>query len=96
MVPGLLIVVASRGGAQALGMCSSGVVAGVLSNYNMQALGRVGFSSCAHGLRTCGFWAPKHKRSHCGARAQLLRGMWKLPRSGIEPVSCIGRWSLYY
>ena len=69
---------------------------GHFSCCGVQALGRVGFSSCAHGLSTCGFWAPKHKRSHCGARAQLLRGMWKLPRSGIEPVSCIGRWSLYY
>ena len=23
----------------------------------------------------------------CGARAQLLRGMWDLPRPGLEPVS---------
>ena len=25
--------------------------------------------------------------SSCGARAQLLRGMWDLPGSGLEPVS---------
>ena len=25
--------------------------------------------------------------SNCGSRAQLLRGMWDLPRSGLEPVS---------
>ena len=25
--------------------------------------------------------------SNCGARAQLLRGMWDLPRPGLEPVS---------
>ena len=25
--------------------------------------------------------------SSCGSRAQLLRGMWDLPRSGLEPVS---------
>ena len=25
--------------------------------------------------------------SNCGSRAQLLRGMWDLPRPGIEPVS---------
>ena len=25
--------------------------------------------------------------SHCGSRAQLLRGMWDLPRPGLEPVS---------
>ena len=24
--------------------------------------------------------------SSCGARAQLLRGMWDLPRPGLEPV----------
>ena len=25
--------------------------------------------------------------SHCGSRAQLLRGMWDLPGPGLEPVS---------
>ena len=25
--------------------------------------------------------------SNCGSQAQLLRGMWDLPRSGLEPVS---------
>ena len=25
--------------------------------------------------------------SSCGLRAQLLRGMWNLPRPGLEPVS---------
>ena len=25
--------------------------------------------------------------SSCGSRAQLLRGMWELPRPGLEPVS---------
>ena len=25
--------------------------------------------------------------SNCGSRAQLLRGMWHLPRPGLEPVS---------
>ena len=25
--------------------------------------------------------------SSCGSRAQLLRGMWDLPRSGLEPAS---------
>ena len=28
-----------------------------------------------------------HRLSSCGSRAQLLRGMWDLPRPGIEPVS---------
>ena len=25
--------------------------------------------------------------SNCGSRAQLLRGMWDLPRPGLKPVS---------
>ena len=33
-----------------------------------------------HRLQTC-------KLSNCGSRAQLLRGMWDLPRTGLEPVS---------
>ena len=28
-----------------------------------------------------------HRLSSCGSRAQLLRGMWDLPRPGVEPVS---------
>ena len=33
-----------------------------------------------HGLQT-------RRLSNDGSRAQLLRGMWDLPRSGLEPVS---------
>ena len=33
-----------------------------------------------HGLQT-------RRLSSCGSRAQLLRGMWDLPRPGLEPVS---------
>ena len=33
-----------------------------------------------HGLQT-------HRLSSCGSRAQFLRGMWDLPRPGLEPVS---------
>ena len=33
-----------------------------------------------HRLQTC-------RLSSCGSRAQLLRGMWDLPRPGPEPVS---------
>ena len=29
----------------------------------------------------------EHRLSNCGSRAQLLRGMWDLPRPGLEPVS---------
>ena len=28
-----------------------------------------------------------HRLSNCGSRAQLLRGMWDLPRPGLELVS---------
>ena len=28
-----------------------------------------------------------HRLSNCGSWAQLLRGMWYLPRPGLEPVS---------
>ena len=28
-----------------------------------------------------------HRLSSCGSRAKLLRGMWDLPRPGLEPVS---------
>ena len=41
----------------------------------------------AHGLSSCGSWAPEHRLSSCGARAYLLRGMWDLPGPGLEPVS---------
>ncbi|KAJ8798621.1 hypothetical protein J1605_016424 [Eschrichtius robustus] len=34
----------------------------------------------AHRLQT-------RRLSSCGSRAQLLRGMWDLPRPGLEPVS---------
>ena len=33
-----------------------------------------------HKLQTC-------RLSNCGSRAHLLRGMWDLPRPGLEPVS---------
>ena len=33
-----------------------------------------------HRLQTC-------RLSSCGSRAQPLRGMWDLPRPGLEPVS---------
>ena len=42
-----------------------------------------------HKLQTC-------RLSYCGSRAQLLRGMWDLPRPGLEPVSpaLAGRFSI--
>ena len=39
------------------------------------------------GFGSCGSWALERRLSSCGARAQLLPGMWYPPRPGIEPVS---------
>ena len=41
----------------------------------------------AHGLSSCSLQALGRRLSSCGARAQLLRGMWDLPGSGLKPVS---------
>ena len=63
-------------------------------------LHRSGFSCCraralgawasvvvAHRLSRCGSQALERRLSSCGARTQLLRGMWDLPGPGLEPVS---------
>ena len=39
------------------------------------------------GLNSCGSWALESGLSNCGARTWLLRSMWVLPGSGIEPIS---------
>ena len=41
----------------------------------------------ARGLSGFGSWALELGLSSCGAQALLLRGMWDLPGSGIEPLS---------
>ena len=41
----------------------------------------------ALGLSSCGPQAPERRLSSCGARAQLLCGMWDPPGPGPEPVS---------
>ena len=41
----------------------------------------------AHGPSSFGVQALERRLSSCGARAQLLRGMWNLPKPGLEPVS---------
>ena len=43
-------------------------------------------SHCS-GFSCCGARALEHRLSSCGARGQLLRGMWDLPGPGLEPVS---------
>ena len=50
-----------------------------LQAHKLQQLWHAGFSSC-------GSWALEHRLSSCGARAQLLHGMWGLPGPGLEPM----------
>ena len=52
-----------------------------------QALGAQDSVVVVRGFSSCGSWALERKPSSCGARAQLLRGMWDLPGPEIEPVS---------
>ena len=51
-----------------------------------------GFASWSAGLRgtgfsSCGSRAPGRGLSSCGAQAQLPRGTWDLPGSGVETMS---------
>ena len=39
------------------------------------------------GFSSCGTWALERRLRSCGARAELLHGMWDLPGPGLEPVS---------
>ena len=57
------------------------------SRCGARALGVRASVAVARGLSSCGSRALEHRLSSCGARASLLRGMWDLPRPGIEPVS---------
>ena len=41
----------------------------------------------AHGLSSYGLQAPERRLNSCGAWAQLLHGMWGLPKPVLEPVS---------
>ena len=41
----------------------------------------------ACGLSSCGALALHSSLSDCGTWAELLRGMWDLPKSGTEPMS---------
>ena len=61
----------------------------------------LGLGFCARAFSSCGTWGPltivaslvaehrlqTRRLSSCGSWAQLLRGMWDLPRPGLEPVS---------
>ena len=67
-------------GAQILIAVASLVAEHGLQAHRLQQLWHVGSVVVARGLQTC-------RLSSCGARAQLLCGMWDLPRPGLEPVS---------
>ena len=74
--------------------------AGATLHGSAQAFHCSGFSCCgawglgvwasvavAHGLSRCGSQALERRLSSYGAQAQLLRGMWDLPRPGLDPMS---------
>ena len=73
--------------APALGTRASVVAARGLRSCGMQALEHAVSVAVACGLSSCGSRALECRLSSCGARAQLLRGMWDLPGPGIEPMS---------
>ena len=51
-----------------------------------RALGTRASVVVARGLSSCGLRALECRFSSCGSRAQLLSGMWDLPRPGIKPL----------
>ena len=60
---------------------------GGFSCWGAWALGARASIIVARRLSSCGSRALGRRLSNCGSRAQLLRGMWDLPRPGLEPVS---------
>ena len=79
------------------GLFSSSGEWGLLSSYGAQTSHFSGFSCCRAqvqgrtSISSFSSRALEHWLNSCGARAQLLCGMWDLPKSGIKPVSCVGR-----
>ena len=66
---------------------------GPLPRRSVQAAHCNSFSCCEAqaaeyaGFGSCSSQALEHKLNTCGSWADLLLGMWDLPRPGIEPVS---------
>ena len=81
---GLSLVAASRGSSSLQFM---GFSFGRFSCCGAQALAVRASVVVARGLSSCSSRAPECRLSSYGTRAQLLRGMWDLPRPGLEPVS---------
>ena len=74
---GFLLVAVSRG--YSLLWCTGFALQWLLLLWSMGSR-RTGFSSCGSRAQEC-------RLSSCDARAQLLRGLWDLPRPGLKPVS---------
>ena len=56
--------------------------------FSLQWLLLLGSAGSRHsGFNSCGSWALEHRLNSCSTQAQMLCGMWDLPKSGIEPVS---------
>ena len=86
------LFISCTGSSLLLGLFSNCSEPGLLSSFRVQASHCSGFSlqstSCrARGFSSCGSWAVEHRLNSCGPRAQLLLGMWDLPRSGTKRVS---------
>ena len=72
-LPGLSLVAAS--GGYSLSPCTGFSLLWLLLLWSM-GFRHEGFSKIG-----------THRFSSCGSQAELLHGMWNLPRSGIEPMS---------
>ena len=77
----------SCGEQEPLFVAVCGLPIAMASGCGAQALGARALGIVARGFSSCGSWALEHRVSSCGARAELLRGMWDLPEPGVEPMS---------
>ena len=59
---------------------------GGLSCCKAQVLGAQASAFAARGLSNCSLCVLEHWLSRCGLLAELLHGIWDLPRSRIEPL----------
>ena len=71
-----LFSVSSAGAPHCSGFCCGGA----------RVPGCSGFSSCSTWAQYLRLPALEHRLSGCGTRAQLLRGIWDLPRPGVQPA----------
>ena len=79
------VFVAARG--LSLHVASRGYSSLQCAGFSLQWLLLLQSTGSRHaGFSSCGLRAPERRGSSCGARAQLLRGMWDLPGPGLEPV----------